>query len=73
MLCWEMTDLTKSIQNLYKDEISQDEAEIAKGNLVSFFRTLQRIEKNQSQHKINITKKINKEVTKTYKNENNRN
>jgi hypothetical protein len=35
-----MSDLTKSIQNLYKGEISQGEAEIAKNNLVGFFRAL---------------------------------
>lgn len=66
-----MTDLAQSIQNLYKGEISQDEAEIAKGNLVGFFRTLQKIEERQSQHKVDIAKKLNKEVIKTY--ENNRN
>ena len=66
-----MTDLTQLIQNLYKGVMSQDEAEIAKGNLAGFFRTLQKIEERQSQHKVNITKKLNKEVIKTY--ENNRN
>jgi len=57
-----MPDLTKSIQNLYKGEISQGEAEIAKNNLVGFFRTLQQIEERQSQHKGNITQNVNNEV-----------
>jgi hypothetical protein len=68
-----MPDLTKSIQNLYKGEISQGEAEIAKNNLVSFFRTLQQIEERQSQHKGNITQNVNNEVIKNYANNRNSN
>lgn len=68
-----MSDLTKSIQNLYKGEILQGEAEIAKNNLVSFFRTLQQIEERQSQHKGNITEKFNNEVIKNYANNRNSN
>ena len=63
-----MSDLTKSIQNLYRDQISQDEAEIAKGNLVGFFHALQRIEEGQNQRKINITQNVNNEVIKSYEN-----
>lgn len=63
-----MSDLTKSIQNLYGDQISQSEAEIAKCNLVGFFRTLQKIEERQNQHKINITQNVNNEVIKSYEN-----
>lgn len=63
-----MSDLTKSIQNLYEDKISQSEAEIAKCNLVGFFCTLQKIEERQNQHKINITKELNNEVIKSYEN-----
>ena len=63
-----MSDLTKSIQNLYRDQISQDEAEIAKGNLVGFFRALQRIEEGQNQRKVNITQNVNNEVIKSYEN-----
>ncbi len=63
-----MSDLTKSIQNLYRDEISQNEAEIAKCNLVGFFRALQKIEARQSQHKMNITQNVNNEVIKSYEN-----
>ncbi len=63
-----MSDLTQSIQNLYGDKISQNEAEIAKCNLVGFFRTLQKIEERQSQHKINITQNVNNEVIKSYEN-----
>lgn len=48
--------------------MSQDEAEIAKGNLVGFFRALQKIEERQSQHKGNITEKFNNEVIKNYAN-----
>ena len=63
-----MSDLTKSIQNLYKGEISQGEAEIAKNNLVGFFRALQKIEEGQNQRKINITQNVNNEVIKSYEN-----
>jgi hypothetical protein len=63
-----VSDLTKSIQNLYRDQISQDEAEIAKGNLVGFFRVLQKIEEGQNQRKINITQNVNNEVIKSYEN-----
>ncbi len=63
-----MSDLTKSIQNLYRDQISQDEAEIAKGNLVGFFRALQKVEEGQNQRKINITQNVNNEVIKSYEN-----
>jgi hypothetical protein len=63
-----VSDLTKSIQNLYRDQISQDEAEIAKGNLVGFFRALQKIEEGQNQRKINITQNVNNEVIKSYEN-----
>ena len=69
----EMSDLTKSIQNLYKGEISQGEAEIAKNNLVGFFRTLQKIEERQSQHKGDITQNVNNEVIKNYANNGNSN
>ncbi len=68
-----MTDLTQSIQNLYKGEISQGEAEIAKNNLVGFFRVLQKIEERQSQHKGNITQNVNNEVIKNYANNRNPN
>ena len=68
-----MSDLTKSIQNLYKGEISQGEAEISKNNLVSFFRTLQQIEERQSKHKGNITQNVNNEVIKNYANNGNSN
>lgn len=68
-----MTDLTKSIQNLYQGEISQGEAEIAKNNLVDFFRTLQQIEERQSQHKGDITQNVNNEVIKNYANNRNSN
>ena len=68
-----MSDLTKSIQNLYKGEISQCEAEIAKNNLVGFFRALQQIEERQSQHKGNITQNVNNEVIKNYANNGNSN
>ncbi len=68
-----MSDLTKSIQNLYKGELSQGEAEIAKNNLVGFFRTLQQIEERQSQHKGNITQNVNNEVIKNYANNGNSN
>lgn len=68
-----MSDLTKSIQNLYKGEISQGEAEIAKGNLVGFFRALQKIEEGQNQHKGNITQNVNNEVIKSYANNRNSN
>jgi hypothetical protein len=63
-----VSDLTKSIQNLYRDQISQDEAEIAKGNLVGFFRALQKVEEGQNQRKINITQNVNNEVIKSYEN-----
>jgi hypothetical protein len=63
-----VSDLTKSIQNLYRDQISQDEAEIAKGNLVGFFRALQKIEEGQNQRKVNITQNVNNEVIKSYEN-----
>ena len=59
-----MSDLKKSIQNLYKGEISQGEVEIAKNNLVSFFKLLQKINDRQNQHKINIAQNVNKEVIK---------
>jgi hypothetical protein len=68
-----VSDLTKSIQNLYKGEISQGEAEIAKSNLVGFFRALQKIEERQSQHKGNITQNVNNEVIKNYANNGNSN
>jgi hypothetical protein len=68
-----MSDLTKSIQNLYKSEISQCEAEIAKNNLVGFFRVLEQIEKRQSQYKGNITQNVNNEVIKNYANNRNSN
>ena len=62
-----MSDLTKSIQDLYKNQISQGEAEIAKNNLVGFFKVLQGIEERQ-QNKIDITQNVNNEVIKTYEN-----
>jgi len=66
-----MSDLTKSIYNLYQDQISQGEAEIAKNNLVGFFEVLQGVEERESQHKINITENVTNEVIKS--NANNRN
>lgn len=68
-----MSDLTKSIQNLYQDQISQGEAEIAKNNLVGFFRVLQGIEERQQRHKANITQNVNNDVIKTYENNGNSN
>lgn len=68
-----MSDLTKSIQNLYKGEISLGEAEVAKNNLVGFFRALQKIEEKQSQHKGNITQNVKNEVIKNYANNRNSN
>ncbi len=68
-----MSDLTKSIQNLYRDKISQDEAEIVKNNLVSFFKILRGVEKRQQKHKVNITQNVNNEVIKTYENHGNSN
>lgn len=68
-----MSDLTKSIQNLYKGEISLGEAEVAKNNLVGFFRALQKIEERQSQHKGNITQYVKNEVIKNYANNRNSN
>lgn len=68
-----MSDLTKSIQNLYREEISQDEAEIAKGNLVGFFKVLQGIDERQRKHKVDITQNVNNEVIKNYANNRNSN
>jgi hypothetical protein len=51
-----MSDLTKSIQNLYKSEISQGEAEIAKNNLVGFFRVLSRLKKDKASIKAILLK-----------------
>ena len=68
-----MSDLTKSIQNLYQDQISQGEAEIAKNNLVGFFKVLQGIDERQQKHKINITQNVNNEVIKNYANNRNSN
>lgn len=68
-----MPDLTKSIQNLYQDQLSQGEAEIAKNNLVGFFEILQGVEKIQSQHKINITENVTNEVIKSNANNGNTN
>lgn len=61
-----MTDLAKSIQNLYQEEISQGEAELAKSNLVEFFSILQGVSQRQNKHKVNITD--NKKVIKSYDN-----
>jgi hypothetical protein len=60
-----MTDLTKSIQDLYQDQISQEEAEIASCNLISFFKILQGIDERR-QRKIDIAQNVNNEVIKTY-------
>ncbi len=68
-----MSDLTKSIQNLYRDKISQDEAEIARGNLVGFFKVLQGIEERQQKHKVDITQNVKIKVIKTYENHGNSN
>ncbi|MFT7087844.1 MAG: hypothetical protein ACJAZX_001292 [Rickettsiales bacterium] len=68
-----MSDLTKSIQNLYQNQISQDEAEIAKGNLVGFFRVLQGIEERQQKHKVDITQNVKIKVINTYENNGNSN
>ena len=68
-----MSDLTKSIQNLYQNQISQDEAEIARNNLVGFFKVLQGIEERQKEHKIDITQNVKNEVIKNYANNGNSN
>jgi hypothetical protein len=68
-----VSDLTKSIQNLYQNQISQDEAEIAKGNLVGFFRVLQGIEERQQKHKVDITQNVKIKVINTYENNGNSN
>jgi hypothetical protein len=73
ILCWKVSDLTKSIQNLYRDKISQDEAEIAKGNLVGFFKVLQGIEERQQKQKVDITQNVKIKVIKTYENHGNSN
>ncbi len=62
-----MSDLTKSIQALYQDRISQETAEIAAGNLVEFFRVLQGVDK-RLQRKVNITQNVNNEVMESYEN-----
>ena len=61
-------DLTEQIKNLYGGNINQGEAEDAKNNLVSLFRTLERIETRQSKHKISITKDLTKKVAISYDN-----
>ena len=68
-----MLDLTKSIQNLYQDQLSQGEAEIAKNNLVGFFESLQGVEKRKNQHKSNITENVTNEVIKSNANNGNTN
>jgi hypothetical protein len=68
-----VSDLTKSIQNLYRDKISQDEAEIAKGNLVGFFKILQGVEERQQKHKVDITQNVKIKVINTYENNGNSN
>ena len=60
-----MSDLTKSIQALYQDRISQETAEIASGNLVEFFRVLQGVDESL-QRKVSITQNVNNEVIKPY-------
>lgn len=60
-----MSDLTKSIQALYQDRISQETAEIASGNLVEFFRVLQGVDE-RLQRKVSITQNVNNEVIKPY-------
>ena len=60
-----MSDLTKSIQALYQDRISQETAEIAAGNLVEFFRVLQGVDE-RLQRKVSITQNVNNEVIKPY-------
>jgi len=68
-----VSDLTKSIQNLYGDKISQDEAEIAKDNLVGFFQVLKKVDDRCQQHKVNITNNVNNKVMESYaSNKNNR-
>ncbi len=62
-----MSDLTKSIQALYQDRISQETAEIAAGNLVEFFRVLQGVDE-RLQRKVNITQNVNNEVMESYEN-----
>jgi hypothetical protein len=60
-----VSDLTKSIQALYQDRISQETAEIASGNLVEFFRVLQGVDE-RLQRKVSITQNVNNEVIKPY-------
>ena len=62
-----MSDLTKSIQALYQDRISQETAEIASGNLVEFFRVLKGVDE-RLQRKVNITQNVNNEVIESYEN-----
>lgn len=62
-----MSDLTKSIQNLYQDKISQGEAEIAASNLVEFFRILKGVDK-RLRHKADITQNVKNEVIEPYEN-----
>ena len=47
-----MSDLTKSIQALYQDRISQETAEIASGNLVEFFRVLQGVDERLQRNEL---------------------
>ncbi len=62
-----MSDLTKSIQNLYQDRISRGEAEIAASNLVELFRVLKGVDK-RLWHKADITQNVKNEVIETYEN-----
>lgn len=62
-----MSDLTKSIQNLYQDRISQGEAEIAACNLVELFRVLKGVDK-RLRHKADITQNVKNEVIEPYEN-----
>ena len=62
-----MSDLTKSIQNLYQDKISQGEAETAACNLVELFRVLKGVDE-RLRHKADITQNVKNEVIEPYEN-----
>jgi len=62
-----VSDLTKSIQNLYQDPISNEVAEIAKDNLLEFFRVLQGVDE-RLQRKVYITQNVNNDVIKSHEN-----
>lgn len=68
-----MSDLTQLIENLYRGEISQNDREIAKINLMEFFRILQQIDQRKCEYKSNITQNVSNEVIKDYGNNRNTN